>query len=106
MSSSNSQQTSILIFPEGGGPAIINALFKSMSEYTNCKVMWETEATKPLTNEQGEIRGAKVRKSDGRLYNVLGQNVMLACGGFEGFRKMSTKHIGPRTQTYLSLAQS
>ena len=46
--------------------------------------MWETEAVKLLTTEQGEMRGVKVRKNDGRLHDVLGKNVMLACGGFEG----------------------
>ena len=76
-----------------------------MSEYTNCKVVWEMEAIKLLTNEQGEIRGAKARKSDGRLYDVLGRNMMLACGGFEGNWEMLTKHTDPRTQTYLSLPQ-
>ena len=85
------------VFPEGGGHAIINALFKSIAEYDNCTVMWETEATKLLTTEQGEMRGVKVRKSDGKLYDVLGKNVMLACGGFEGNREMLTKYIGPRT---------
>jgi len=85
------------VFPEGGGHAIINALFSEISTYGNCHVMWETEAVKLLTNDQGEMRGVKVRKADGRLHDVLGKNVMLACGGFEGNQEMLTKYMGKRT---------
>jgi len=58
--------------------------------------MWETEAVKLITTEQGEMRGVKVRKNDGRLHDVLGKNVMLACGGFEGNQEMMTKYMGKR----------
>ena len=43
------------------------------------------------------MRGVKVRKSDGLLHDVLGSNVMLACGGFEGNPEMLAKYIGNRT---------
>ena len=43
------------------------------------------------------MRGVKVRKSDGLLHDVLGGNVMLACGGFEGNLEMLAKYIGNRT---------
>jgi tricarballylate dehydrogenase len=43
------------------------------------------------------MRGVKGRKSDGLLYDVLGGNVMLACGGFEGNPEMLAKYIGNRT---------
>jgi hypothetical protein len=59
--------------------------------------MWETEAVKLLTDEQGRTRGAKVRKSDGLLHDVLDKNVMLACGGFEGNPRMLAKYTGNRT---------
>jgi hypothetical protein len=38
--------------------------------------------------------GVEVRKSDGLLHDVLGNNVMLACGGFEGNPEMLAKYIG------------
>ena len=85
------------VFPEGGGHAIIKALFAAMSKFEDLDIMWETEATKLLTTEQGAMRGVKVRKSDGLLYDVLGKNVMLACGGFEGNREMLAKYVGNRT---------
>lgn len=59
--------------------------------------MWETEAVKLLTNEHGEMQGLKVRKLDGRLYDVRGRNVMLACGGFEGNPEMLARYVGNRT---------
>lgn len=85
------------VFPEGGGHAIINALFAEMAKYENCTVMWETEAVKLLMDHEGQIGGVKVRKSDGRLHNVHGKNVMLACGGFEGNPEMLTKYMGKKT---------
>ena len=85
------------VFPEGGGNAIIGTLFKEMAKYDSVTVMWETEAVKLITNDEGEVKGVKVRKSDGRMSNVLGNNVMLACGGFEGNREMLAKYVGNRT---------
>lgn len=76
------------VFPEGGGQAIIKALFKSIGEYDGVDVMWETMAEKLLTSDEGEVCGVKVRKSDGKLKDVRGKKVMLACGGFEGNREM------------------
>lgn len=43
------------------------------------------------------MRGVKVRKSDGLPDDILGNNVMLACGGFEGIPGTLAKYIGNRT---------
>ncbi|KAE8454019.1 hypothetical protein EG329_007795 [Mollisiaceae sp. DMI_Dod_QoI] len=85
------------VFPEGGGNAIIQNLFKHISKFDNCDVLWETAAVKLLTSDRGEVSGVKVRKSDGLLYDIPGKNVMLACGGFEGNREMLAKYIGNNT---------
>jgi aspartate oxidase len=85
------------VFPEGGGNAIIQNLFKHMESYNNVDVLWETEATKLLTSAQGAISGVKVCKSDGLLYDLNAPNVMLACGGFECNQEMLTKYVGNRT---------
>lgn len=50
--------------------------------------MWETLAEKLITTE-GEVCGVKVRNSDGKLREVRGKKVMLACGGFEGNKELS-----------------
>lgn len=82
------------VFPDGGGHAIIKALFSRIQKFDNCDIMWETEATKLLTNDNGSMRGVKVRRSDGYLYDILGKTVMLSCGGFEGNAEMMTKYVG------------
>lgn len=76
------------VFPDGGGHAIINALFDHIRKFDNVNIMWETQAENLLTEEDGSVCGVKVRKPDGRLSKVLGKKVMLACGGFEGNREM------------------
>lgn len=86
------------VFPEGGGHAIINALFDHIRKFDNVTIMWETQAEQLLTAEDGAITGVKVRKADGRMTKVHGKKVMLACGGFEGNREMLGRYVGPRTE--------
>lgn len=73
---------------QGGGFAIILKLFKHILSFPNVDIMWETNAEELLTQDDGTIRGVKVRKNDGRFAKVLGEQVMLSCGGFEGNREM------------------
>jgi len=86
------------VFPEGGGHAIINALFDHIRKFEGVTIMWETQAEHLLTQDDGTVCGVKVRKSDGRMTKVHGKKVMLACGGFEGNREMLGKYVGPRTE--------
>jgi tricarballylate dehydrogenase len=102
------------VFPEGGGHAIINALFDHIRKYPGVDIMWETMAEKLMVTEDGEVCGVKVRKADGKLHSVHGRKVsdralspdvvlttrkvMLACGGFEGNREMLGRYVGPRTE--------
>jgi aspartate oxidase len=85
-------------FPEGGGNAVITAVFEHIKRFKNCDILWETEVTKLLTSDKSEVIGVKVRKSDSLLYDIRGKNVMLACGGFEGNREMLAKYVGKNTQ--------
>lgn len=85
------------VSPEGGGHAIINALFSHIQSFGNVDVIWETMAEKLLTTDEGEVCGVKVRKPDGKLSTVRGRKVMLACGGFEGNQELSVaSHDLPR----------
>lgn len=86
------------VFPDGGGHAIIKALFKTMQDYQGLDVMWETQAEKLMTTEDGEVCGVKVRGKNGKMKSVHGKKVMLACGGFEGNREMLGRYVGPRTE--------
>lgn len=85
------------VFPEGGGNAIITALFDHIRKYDNCDIYWETEASKLITDDRGAVIGVKARGKDGYLTNIHSKNVVLACGGFEGNPEMLAKYIGNRT---------
>ncbi|KIW97479.1 uncharacterized protein Z519_01063 [Cladophialophora bantiana CBS 173.52] len=86
------------VFPEGGGHAIINALFDHIRKFDNVTIMWQTQAEQLLTHDDGSVCGVRVRKADGHMTKVHGKKVMLACGGFEGNREMLGKYVGPRTE--------
>jgi aspartate oxidase len=73
---------------QGGGHAIVNALFDSIRKFDDVTIIWETQAEQLLTTEDGTVTGVKVRKADGHMTKVHGKKVMLACGGFEGNREM------------------
>ena len=86
------------VFPEGGGHAIIKCLFDHIRKHEGVDIMWETQAEKLVTTEDGEVCGVKVRGKDGKMKTISGKKVMLACGGFEGNREMLGRYIGPRTE--------
>jgi hypothetical protein len=44
--------------------------------------------------EDGRAGGAVVRGKDGLLKTIAGDNVVLACGGFEGNYEMLTAYTG------------
>lgn len=76
------------VSPDGGGHAVIKALFSHISKFDNVSFIWETMAEKLLTTEEGEVCGVKVRKSNGKMASIHGRRVMLACGGFEGNKEL------------------
>ena len=82
------------VFPEGGGNAIIQNLFGHIKKYPNAEILYQTEASRLLTDDTGSIRGLKVRKGDGKLHDLLAPDVVLACGGFEGNQEMLARYIG------------
>ena len=86
------------VFPKGGGHAIINNLFDHIQKHEGVEIMWETQAEKLITTEDGEVCGVKARGKNGKLKTISGKKVMLACGGFEGNREMLGRYIGPRTE--------
>ncbi|KAG8160881.1 hypothetical protein KVR01_009145 [Diaporthe batatas] len=78
------------VSPEGGGLAVINALLSHIQNFDNVDVIWERMAEKLLTTEQGEVSGVKVRRPDGRMENIHGKRIMLAC--------RLARYVGPRTE--------
>ncbi|KAL2275181.1 hypothetical protein FJTKL_02409 [Diaporthe vaccinii] len=86
------------VSPEGGGRAVIDALFSHIQEFDNVDIIWETMAEKLLTTEEGEVCGVKVRRPGGRMGNIHGKRIMLACGGFEGNKELLARYVGPGTE--------
>ena len=80
--------------PNGGGLAIINKLLESIRTHPNCTIAWETAAERLVTNDEGDVVGAVLRGSNGKLRTVSAPHVMLACGGFEGNVEMLTQYVG------------
>ena len=82
------------VFPEGGGNGIIQNLLDKIRKFDNAEFYYSTEAVKILQDDNGAMKGGKVRKSDGLLHDLYAPNVMLACGGFEGNQEMLARYIG------------
>lgn len=81
------------VSPEGGGHAVINALFSHIRDFDNVDIIWETMAEKLLTTEEGEVCGVKVRRPGGKMGDIHGKKVMLACGGFEGNKEQFVRPL-------------
>jgi tricarballylate dehydrogenase len=82
------------VFPDGGGLAIVNALHSYIEKYDNADVLYETEAVKLSLSDDGRVNGVVVRGADGLLKTLTADNVVLACGGFEGNPEMLTQYVG------------
>ncbi|MBG9386423.1 FAD-dependent oxidoreductase [Caenimonas aquaedulcis] len=82
------------LLPVGGGAALVEGL-AARAEQLGVTFFYETTATALQQDDSGRVSGLKVRtRSAGTM--VLGGDVVLACGGFEGNMEMMTRYIGPR----------
>lgn len=83
------------LLPVGGGAALVEAL-AARAEQLGVTFFYETTASALEQDPKGRVIGLKVRtRTSGTL--VLGGQVVLACGGFEGNAEMMTRYIGPRS---------
>jgi tricarballylate dehydrogenase len=80
--------------PNGGGRAIVDALAARIDATAGIEILYETEAVRLRTAEDGSVEGIVVRGSDGRLRTLAAKAVVLACGGFEGNPEMLTRYVG------------
>jgi tricarballylate dehydrogenase len=83
------------LLPVGGGAALVEAL-AARAEKLGATFFYETTAAGLQQDSQGRVTGLKVR-ARGRGTQVLGGQVVLACGGFEGSAEMMTRYVGPRS---------
>lgn len=86
------------LLPVGGGAALVEAL-AARAEQLKVSFFYETTASALRQDADGRVVGLKVR-TRGAGTQLLGGQVVLACGGFEGNAEMMTRYVGPRS-TYL-----
>jgi tricarballylate dehydrogenase len=82
--------------PDGGGVAIVDGLAKVVDATPGVEILYETEAERLITADDGAVTGVVVRGPDGRLKRMMAQTVVIACGGFEGDPEKLTRYVGPR----------
>jgi tricarballylate dehydrogenase len=82
------------LLPVGGGAALVEALAKE-AEKLGVTFFYETTASGLEQDAGGKVTGLKVR-SRAHGAKVLGGQVVLACGGFEGNAEMMSRYVGPR----------
>jgi tricarballylate dehydrogenase len=83
------------LLPVGGGAALVEAL-AARAEKLGVTFFYETTASALQQDANGRVVGLKVRSRESGT-QVLGGQVVLACGGFEGSAEMMTRYIGPRS---------
>ena len=74
-----------LVYPEH--------LFR-IAEERGIDIVYETEARKLITAEDGSVIGVQVRNNEGFL-NIESKTVILASGGFQACPEMRTAYLGP-----------
>ena len=82
----------LTIEARGGGPGLVEAL-TAAAERDGVRVLYGTRATALLYDGE-RVSGVRVR-SGGRMGEVRGRAVVLACGGFEANAEWRTRYLGP-----------
>lgn len=82
--------------PNGGGAAIVSAFCGLLEQMPNVEFMYETEALRLITDDEGVVAGLKIRSQNGRTSTLDAGAVVLACGGFQGNAEMLTRYLGSR----------
>ena len=74
--------------------AYINSMeaAKAMNEKND--YMLELTATDLITDDDGKVIGVKAEYYDGTTYEIYGDSVILACGGYIGNAEMTTEYTG------------
>ncbi|QOT82028.1 FAD-dependent oxidoreductase [Cupriavidus basilensis] len=81
------------LMPVGGGLAMIEALHAHASDL-GVKFFYETTATRLARRDtSGDLRLSLV-DAQGDAFELLGRNVVIASGGFEGNQEMLTQYLG------------
>ena len=77
----------------GGGQGLSDKEFE-IAEQAGVEIMYETKASRLLTDANGGVIGVEIRKADGTRQPVEGKAVVLASGGFEANEEMRCRYLG------------
>ena len=77
----------------GAGKGLSDRLFE-LVERAGGMILYQTKATRLLTDGRGSVVGATLRDEEG-FRDVAAGSVVLACGGFEANTEMRTRYLGP-----------
>ncbi len=77
----------------GGGPGLVDALHAA-AEREGIEVLYHARAMSLLTDEEGAVKGVRVKR-DGKSFDVRARGVVLAAGGFEANPEWRTRYLGP-----------
>lgn len=74
--------------------AYVNSMEKAKAMNEKNDYMLELTATDLITDEDGKVIGVKAEYYDGTTYEIYGDSVILACGGYIGNAEMTTEYTG------------
>jgi tricarballylate dehydrogenase len=77
--------------PVGGGAALVEALTAKALQHA-IDIHYETQAVDLVLDEDGRVAGLRCR-SAGRATTIVADQVVLACGGFEGNPEMLSRYV-------------
>ena len=92
-------QSTTRMGPIGGGLALVEAL----GEYADSRpdeihFFYETAARSLIMDETGRVIGIEAIGDGNVPRRIMGANVVLACGGFQGNPEMLSHYVGPQSQ--------
>ena len=92
-------QTTTRMGPIGGGLALIEALGGYADQQSDdIRFFYETSARSLIVDDGGQVRGVNVIGNANKPFQIRGDSVVLACGGFQGNPEMLSQYIGPQAQ--------
>ena len=77
----------------GGGQGLSDREFE-IAEQSGVEIMYETKASRLLTDDRGGVTGVEIRKADGTREQIRANAVVLASGGFEANEEMRCRYLG------------